>query len=418
VDIFESQPVETAIGLILLFFVIALASSSLVEIISQVFKIRANDLENTLGQMLAGEPVTAPEKVEDLSPGERALLGIPDDRQTGNLTTEQQKRLAKLPSYSSAEAIAGALGAFKGTSVYEAASAGARRGLKRGKPSYLAARSFAEGVVEMLGDVRTPGTVIDPADFELVPSGLRRRISSLAAEAETVGGDAKTKATAIKAGLESWFDDTMARAEGAYRRWTRWWILGIGLVIAVAANASAFHVADRLWHDPATRSAVVSAAGRTTTADTPPAGDVTSVAETTDELTELKLPVGWDQDSKNAWNELKDFSGSWGPWTMIAGWLVTALLVTLGAPFWFGLLTKLVSLRSTGAKPPPAGGDSGSATTLQAEAAAAPIVAPVLDADAITVSTRPVPTPPLDESAPDPDMPRKTIASVFGVPMT
>jgi uncharacterized membrane protein HdeD (DUF308 family) len=42
VNIFESQPVETAIGLILLFFVIALAASSLVEIISQVFKLRAN----------------------------------------------------------------------------------------------------------------------------------------------------------------------------------------------------------------------------------------------------------------------------------------------------------------------------------------------------------------------------------------
>jgi len=35
----------------------------------------------------------------------------------------------------------------------------------------------------------------------------------------------------------------------------------------------------------------------------------------------------------------------------------------LGAPFWFGVLTKLVSLRSTGERPAKALDDSTSATT-------------------------------------------------------
>ena len=142
----------------------------------------------------------------------------------------------------------------------------------------------------MLGDVRTPGTVSSAADFAMVPAGLRRRITALAAEAETVTNDAMTQAIAIKAGLEHWFDDTMARARAPYRRWTKWWIFGIGLLIAVATNASAFHVADRLWQDPATRSAVVSAAGRTTAADSGPGDAVVSVAAATDQLKELKLP--------------------------------------------------------------------------------------------------------------------------------
>jgi hypothetical protein len=30
------------------------------------------------------------------------------------------------------------------------------------------------------------------------------------------------------------------------------------------------------------------------------------------------------------------------------GWLITAMAITLGAPFWFDLLSKLVSLRGTG----------------------------------------------------------------------
>ncbi len=34
----------------------------------------------------------------------------------------------------------------------------------------------------------------------------------------------------------------------------------------------------------------------------------------------------------------------------LLGWLITALAITLGAPFWFDLLSKLISLRGTGAK--------------------------------------------------------------------
>ena len=73
---FESQPIETAIGLVLMFFVIALAASSLVEIISQVFKLRANDLETAVGQMLTGQAPPMPSRVSELSADERALLGI------------------------------------------------------------------------------------------------------------------------------------------------------------------------------------------------------------------------------------------------------------------------------------------------------------------------------------------------------
>ena len=44
------------------------------------------------------------------------------------------------------------------------------------------------------------------------------------------------------------------------------------------------------------------------------------------------------------------------------GWLLTAALLMLGAPFWFDLLSKLVSLRNTGKAPDPAAKDDASAT--------------------------------------------------------
>jgi len=35
----------------------------------------------------------------------------------------------------------------------------------------------------------------------------------------------------------------------------------------------------------------------------------------------------------------------------VAGWVVTMVAVSFGAPFWFDLIQKLVNLRSAGPKP-------------------------------------------------------------------
>ncbi|RKR05653.1 hypothetical protein C8C83_5004 [Flavobacterium sp. 90] len=42
-----------------------------------------------------------------------------------------------------------------------------------------------------------------------------------------------------------------------------------------------------------------------------------------------------------------------GEWETIMGWLITALALTLGAPFWFDLLSKLISVRGAGSKASP-----------------------------------------------------------------
>lgn len=50
--------------------------------------------------------------------------------------------------------------------------------------------------------------------------------------------------------------------------------------------------------------------------------------------------------------------------THLSGWLITAFLIMLGAPFWFDLLGRLVSVRSERVKR--AADDPGSNTTLLA----------------------------------------------------
>ena len=56
------------------------------------------------------------------------------------------------------------------------------------------------------------------------------------------------------------------------------------------------------------------------------------------------------------WNSLPDHSG-WWPWfvdwsTRVLGWLVTAVAISLGAPFWFDLLKRVINLKNEMARRP------------------------------------------------------------------
>jgi hypothetical protein len=59
------------------------------------------------------------------------------------------------------------------------------------------------------------------------------------------------------------------------------------------------------------------------------------------------LPIGWSPTTHPPLSA--DYS--W-PWLIkVAGWLLTALALSLGAPFWFDLLNKLVNMRHGMTKP-------------------------------------------------------------------
>ncbi|MET0416359.1 MAG: hypothetical protein ABW022_10095 [Actinoplanes sp.] len=323
---FGSQALETAIGLALLFFVISSLASAVVEGVSRLLRKRAKDLEETIGQMLSGSTTFDPAAQE-------------------------------------------ALAMFRDTAVYKSATIAASRGRRWFRtdvgPAYLSARSFAEGVDELLE--RGQNSPIE---------GLNMRLARLRSEG-------RERTLEAKAAVENWYDETMGRLSGAYKRWVTAVLFVVGLVVAVAGNVSAFHAAQTLWQQPAVREAAVNAVAKSSSADV--AGDVRTVQD----LSGLGMPVGWQQGAD--WGSLA--------WTSahIAGWVATALLLMLGAPFWFDALSRLVSLRATGAKPPTAGNDPAAATSLRASAmsAVAPAAASaVASVAALEIAAAADPPPP------------------------
>ncbi len=316
---FGSQVLETAIGLALIFWVLASAASALAEGFSRLLQKRSKDLEVTLVAMLVGPPA-------------------------GN-TSDADATAADT------KATQTALDALKGTSIYAPAYAAARRahtatttGAARARPTYLSARAFADMVFELSTDGRLA---------EL--PGLQKRLEALIATGQT-------ETLALKAGLESWFDETMSRVQDAYKRWVTIILFVIGFLIAGFGNVSTIAVAQSLWTQPVTRQVVVDQAGSllkpAPTATTTGANGTSPTVQvpTLQGVEGLGLPIGWSKAPG-----LGDIMRS------LAGFVLTGLLVMLGAPFWFDALSRLVSLRTTGAKPPPAPDDPASATVRRSQ---------------------------------------------------
>jgi hypothetical protein len=135
--------------------------------------------------------------------------------------------------------------------------------------------------------------------------------------------------------IEDWFNATMDRLSGWYKRKTQLILLVLSVVTVVLFNINTIHIGEVLWSQPAQRATIAQQAGAS--------GSTVSVKQALDAAT--SFPIGWSKPDRA--------STVWEWILLILGWIISIGALTLGAPFWFDLLTKLGSLRSTGPPPKP-----------------------------------------------------------------
>jgi len=207
-------------------------------------------------------------------------------------------------------------------------------------PSYLSGRSVALALLDSL-DTGKPVPAVD----DLVAAIGKLPDSNVKDALVTAATEAQGNIDKLRSGVAAWFDDSMDRVAGVYKRYMHWISLAVGLVLAVLLNVDTVTLAKSLWLDSALRGQAVELA-QTVAKSQHDLAQATLVALQQD----LRpLPVGWDQAKGRP-----DADWYHSPPAIIAkliGWLITALAISLGAPFWFDLLSKFVSLRATGNKP-------------------------------------------------------------------
>ena len=217
--------------------------------------------------------------------------------------------------------------------------------------SYLSGRSFALALLDSLrGDDQTAAGAAGPkipgiADLQGLIEKLPR--SNVKDVLVTAAVEAKGDIDKLRTGVSTWFDDSMDRMSGVYKRNLQGISFLVGLAIAGALNADTLTVANALWADTNLQESIQKKAEATVQA-----GEEKLTKEKLSELLQSlrPLPIGW---SGGAWPE-PDTAGN-VQWTLlkIFGWLLTAIAITLGAPFWFDTLNMFMNIRATGVKPVP-----------------------------------------------------------------
>jgi hypothetical protein len=164
--------------------------------------------------------------------------------------------------------------------------------------------------------------------------------------------------------LAEWYDDTMDRLSGSYKRRVQRFLFVYALLLTLVLNLDAIALTNALWQNRSLRTAAIQAASSSPApaiaVDTAPAGTQEEAAkravDAVRDAAALRLPLGWSGVGADR-SDPRRIPGDPGGWALkIAGWLLTALALSLGAPFWFDLLGRLVNMRSSGPKPGPAAG--------------------------------------------------------------
>lgn len=279
-----------------------------------------------------------------------------------------------------------------------------------GKPAYLPPEAFVAALLDLVSpveiDAATPTAVREAKDVAaalILPTHpFLATNPKLAATLKVLFDEAGGDIGKFKKGLESWFNLSMDRVSGWYKKRAQMVLFVIALAGALVCNVDAIHIMQGLSSDKTLREGVINAATedakrRVNAKGSSPSDDLgvitKQVKDTLSQLDSVSLPVGWgdaqwnylfhdighqkrearrkaakeaaapedangeaekeeaalqaagsDPASKFGWNWSRILSA-------VVGWFVTALAASLGAPFWFETLTRFINIRGNGLKP-------------------------------------------------------------------
>lgn len=271
-------------------------------------------------------------------------------------------------------------------------------------PSYVPSRNFALAVIDTLS-AGSKAPIFTQVEQEIgkIQDGMVKK--ALLALLRQAGGDLD----GLKTGLATWYDDAMDRLSGVYKRQSQARAIMCGVFFAVALNVDSIQIAETLWTQDGLRAQVVASAQSFSQkyAGHPNADAQAQFDSSMRTLSDLNLPIGWipkplpastakaptctpaqpstakgpaakclpvtppptpkatDKKPSNvfagirqtvvsAWLTVGEHFwelGVGGTLLAMLGWIMTALAVSLGAPFWFDILQQVLNLRGTGPKP-------------------------------------------------------------------
>lgn len=368
----NSSILDIVIGLVFIYLLYSLMTTLIQEIIASQFGFRAKILERAVFRMLEDE--------NKFNSKFRSILYLFKKSGNGGLRHSMSGEFYEHP-----------LIKFLGEDN------------NRGKPSYINKETFSKVIVDLLrGDQVKPGDdvqvliqkALDNQKANWDDAKISRETASFL---RSIWADANGDVAKFRTHLDEWFEETMDRATGWYKKHTQFILFFVGFAIAIVFNVDTLKIVNKLEKDPKLREQIVQQADafvkdhpnldtelmqqeidfKRSVAERMKAdaafdtknigtyiGDSLKLAQY--RLLKARKDTLMNRAESLLQKDIKNVHHSLGlEWESyecnssllgcillsIVGWTLTALALSLGAPFWFDLLNRLMKLRGSVATP-------------------------------------------------------------------
>ena len=304
----NNPALDVAIGLIFIYALYSLITTTLTELVSTWINIRGRVLRGAIIRMLDDEkPTQSPGKIPN---GElsRVFLTRPEIKYLGN-----KKWFSK----------------------------NSRR------PSYIKPKTFGKALINTLY-----ASYEGENNFKILISKLDDKNPTHEFLINLIS-EAKNNTDKFKSLAEEWYNETMERVSGWYKKWIQLITFMVSLFIAFSMNVNTIEIAQKLSTDDEARIELVNAATNflesqdDSTIMSLNKEELDKIKKLNTQLNDLLLETEKEKTIINLeYPNIKSEINEW--WSYLLGCLITAIALSLGAPFWFDLLNRLVKLRGSG----------------------------------------------------------------------
>ena len=282
---FNSAILDVAIGMVLSFLAVSLAASAITEAISSGRQWREKTLADGIQALLNYHPTDHP-----------LALDLYKSALISPLTSGTAKSFEDIKQ----------------------------------KPAYIDSRQFAFAFYNTLGGgspFEVIGKIHDP---------------QLKAAMEALWANSSNDIDKFKNNIAVWFDNSMDRVSGWYKRRTQWVSFVVALVIAAVFNVNILYESAQIW----TRPAVITDLA---TLHLEAQGNATQPEQAA--ATASKLFNALEPAFLIGWVKGPEPHDGQSLYIAIASWVLVAGATLFGASFWFDILQRLTHLKGTGREP-------------------------------------------------------------------
>lgn len=319
-SLFASPLIQAGIGMLTIWFVLAMVCSGLVQLVASAAGFRANNLWQSLATNLSSP--SDPRPAEGTGHKKRS---DPVGLQALKLLVRPELRPGETISY-----FVSALPRVEDNSIKRISS--------------IEREAAATALMKAIGRAPEPGADAKTRQEQFAKTPLGLDVAGL--EPNLQNDDQRLRLWFIV-----WFDDQSVRLQRSYRRKIRWWAALAAVIVIGVTGLNSLDVADSLYTQPTRRTLLLAQAqqidGETEASLCPSAGPATrsDPAKCTDAAAASISSLG-----SPFWREKAPASAR--------GWLLLLVGVGLslgaciaGAPFWYDVLKRFMGIKTIATNP-------------------------------------------------------------------